>query len=179
MALESWGNETTMNMNEIVYRNVVNSSYYQKTLTYVRFSPLFFFPFNPLTVPRKPPHRLLDNFDDVLDEIKKTVTHLGMCRACAVVLLVLFLTEPFIANSPTPYSTVSSAFCNLYKLWELELTVKQVELMIQSYGSPFVRCLGFLYLRYTYPPAKLMEWFADFLDDDEKVQVKAGKNPSM
>ena len=38
----------------------------------------------------------------------------------------------------------------------------------------YIRCLGFLYLRYTYPPAKLMEWFEDFLGDEEKVKLRAG-----
>jgi len=40
-------------------------------------------------------------------------------------------------------------------------------------------CLGFLYLRYTLPPAELMEWFSDFLYVDTPVKMNAGAAKPM
>jgi len=38
--------------------------------------------------------------------------------------------------------------------------------------------MGFLYLRYTYPPGKLLEWFEDFFYDTTSVKVRCGNaNP--
>jgi len=79
--------------------------------------------------------------------------------------------EPFIPGT----TTVSSAFCLLHHLWSLRLTVNQMDRIVKN-KNVFVVCIGFLYLRYTHPPAKLMEWFADFLADSTPVKVeKAGK----
>lgn len=61
--------------------------------------------------------------------------------------------------------------CLLFKLWTLKVTVNQMTRMLEFEGSPFVRLMGFLYLRYTYPTDKLLDWFADFIDDNEEVKV--------
>eukprot|EP00732_Lithocolla_globosa_P004995 Lithocolla_globosa_v1_NODE_4872_length_1348_cov_16.268368.p1 type:complete len:300 gc:universal NODE_4872_length_1348_cov_16.268368:904-5(-) len=126
--LESFGNATTMNMNDILFQNI-RSSQYTKQL------------------------EGLTTYDEVIQEIQRKVTHL----------------EPFIGNT----TNASTAFCLLYKLWTLRLTVAQMEHVIQD-DSAFIRCLGFLYLRYTYPLAKIMEWFEDFLEDDQPIKVRAG-----
>ena len=34
--------------------------------------------------------------------------------------------------------------------------------------------LGFMYLRYTQPPADLYDWYEDYLQDEEVIDVKAG-----
>lgn len=34
--------------------------------------------------------------------------------------------------------------------------------------------LGFMYLRYTQPPADLYDWYEDYLQDEEEIDVKAG-----
>lgn len=33
---------------------------------------------------------------------------------------------------------------------------------------------GFMYIRYTQPPADLFDWYADYLDDEEEVDPRAG-----
>ncbi|KAJ3118396.1 hypothetical protein HDU96_001914 [Phlyctochytrium bullatum] len=38
----------------------------------------------------------------------------------------------------------------------------------------YIRAIGFLYLRYVCEPSLLWEWFSDYLDDDEEIQVEAG-----
>eukprot|EP00729_Bicosta_minor_P030919 gene30919-35417_t len=40
--------------------------------------------------------------------------------------------------------------------------------------SPYIRAIGFLYLRYTSPPAELMEWYYNYLHDEEPIAIKMG-----
>ncbi|UJR36067.1 hypothetical protein I4U23_028803 [Adineta vaga] len=69
---------------------------------------------------------------------------------------------------------VSTAFCLLYKLYTLKLTRKQVISLTIHTDSPYIRALGFMYIRYTQPPNELFEWFEEYLDDTETLDVKAG-----
>lgn len=78
---------------------------------------------------------------------------------------------PLFANSN---SFVSSQFCLLYKLYTLKLTRKQLNGLIKHTDSPFIRGLGFMYIRYTQSPADLFDWYEEFLQDDEEIDVKAG-----
>lgn len=43
---------------------------------------------------------------------------------------------------------VSTAFCLLYKLFTLKLTRKQVMGLLTHTDSPYIRSLGFMYIRY-------------------------------
>ena len=61
----------------------------------------------------------------------------------------------------------SSAFCLLYKLYTLKLTKKQVLCLLNHCDSPYIRGLGFMYLRFTLPPAMMWDWFEPYLDDEE------------
>ncbi|KAJ3037976.1 hypothetical protein HDV00_001179 [Rhizophlyctis rosea] len=71
----------------------------------------------------------------------------------------------------------STAFCLLYKLWTLKLTIKQIEGLINHTDSPYIRALGFMYLRYVCKPADLWDWFYDYIDDDEEIQIERGPKP--
>lgn len=62
---------------------------------------------------------------------------------------------------------VSTAFCLLYKLYTLKLTRKQVMGLIEHQDSPYIRALGFMYVRYTQNPQDLFYWYEDYLDDEE------------
>jgi len=42
---------------------------------------------------------------------------------------------------------VSSAYCLLYKLFTLRLTRKQLQGLLDHADSPFIRGLGFMYIR--------------------------------
>ena len=42
---------------------------------------------------------------------------------------------------------VSSAYCLLFKLGTLKLTRKQVYLLLDHCDSPYIRGLGFMYIR--------------------------------
>ncbi len=74
---------------------------------------------------------------------------------------------------------VSSCFCLLYKLYTLKLTRKQVVGLMNHQDSPYIRALGFMYVRYTQQPQDLFGWYADYLDDEEELDVRAGGGMTM
>lgn len=47
--------------------------------------------------------------------------------------------------------------------------------MLDHVDSPYIRCIGFLYLRYAADPATLWSWFEPYLHDEETVQIRQGK----
>lgn len=47
--------------------------------------------------------------------------------------------------------------------------------MLDHVDSPYIRAVGFLYLRYTCDPPQLFKWFEPYLFDDEPIQVRASK----
>mmetsp|Transcript_5408 Transcript_5408/g.8132 ORF Transcript_5408/g.8132 Transcript_5408/m.8132 type:complete len:398 (+) Transcript_5408:198-1391(+) len=48
-------------------------------------------------------------------------------------------------------------------------------LMLNHVDSPYIRCIGFLYLRYAAEPSTLWSWFEPYLHDEESVQIRQGK----
>jgi len=75
--------------------------------------------------------------------------------------------EPYCpGNSRAP----STLFCCLYKFFTMRLTERQVRGLLDHVDSPYIRCTGFLYLRYVHPPERLWRWYEPyFLDDEEFV----------
>eukprot|EP00069_Balaena_mysticetus_P011998 bmy_07367T0 len=115
----------------------------------------------------------LKTYHEVVDEIYFKVTHAepwakgsrktaGQTGMCGGVLGVR--TE----------GIDSTAFCLLYRLFTLKLTRKQVMGLTTHTDSPYIRALGFMYIRYTQPPTDLWDWFESFLDAEEDLDVKAG-----
>ncbi|CAK1548057.1 unnamed protein product [Leptosia nina] len=147
--LPIWGNEQTMNLNPLILANIQGSSYFKVHLF------------------------KLKTYHEVVDEIYYQVKHLepwergsrktagqtGMCGG---------------VRGVGAGGIVSTAFCLLYKLYTLRLTRKQVNGLLQHSDSPYIRALGFMYVRYTQPPADLFDWYVDYLDDDEEVDPRAG-----
>lgn len=147
--LPLWGNEKTMNLNPMILTNVLSSPYFKVQLYELK------------------------TYHEVVDEIYFKVTHVepwekgsrktagqtGMCGG---------------VRGVGTGGIVSTAFCLLYKLFTLKLTRKQLMGLITHSDSPYIRALGFMYIRYTQPPADLIEWYDGFLDDEEELDVKAG-----
>ncbi|XP_059201131.1 pre-mRNA-splicing factor 38B isoform X2 [Centropristis striata] len=147
--LPLWGNEKTMNLNPMILTNVLSSPYFKVQLYELK------------------------TYHEVVDEIYFKVTHAepwekgsrktagqtGMCGG---------------VRGVGTGGIVSTAFCLLYKLFTLKLTRKQLMGLITHTDSPYIRALGFMYIRYTQPPADLIEWYDNFLDDEEELDVKAG-----
>jgi len=55
----------------------------------------------------------------------------------------------------------------MYKLYTLKVTKKQVYALIEHADSPYIRGVGFMFLRYTLPPQLMWDWFEPYLDDEE------------
>ncbi|EPB82678.1 hypothetical protein HMPREF1544_10581 [Mucor circinelloides 1006PhL] len=126
--LETWGNETTMNLNAIIYQNILSSPYFRSL-------------YNKKT------------FHEIVDEI--------------------YNEAPFVKGTQP-----STAYCCLFKMWTLRLTIKQIENMIDHVDSPYIRAIGFLYLRYVCAPAQLWDWFQYYLEDEEEITISSGVNPT-
>ncbi|CAK4668537.1 unnamed protein product [Aphanomyces euteiches] len=96
----------------------------------------------------------LKTYHEVVDEIYYRVDH----------------AEPWAAGTSRIPST---CFCLLMKFCTMRLAVKQMQGLLKHVDSPYIRCVGFLYLRYTCDPEKLWEWYAPYLDDEEEFNASA------
>merc|ERR1719341_2333032 len=115
-----------MNLNPLILTNIQGSPYFKVELFGVK------------------------TFHEVVDEIYYKVDHLepwatgsrktagrsqtGMCGG---------------VRGVSAGGIVSSCFCLLYKLYTLKVTKKQVYALIEHVDSPYIRGVGFMYLRYT------------------------------
>ncbi|KAL7555140.1 hypothetical protein ACHAWF_018775 [Thalassiosira exigua] len=98
----------------------------------------------------------LTDWNTLVDEIYYEVKHM----------------EPWTAGA---HKFPSTAYCLLLRLFTLRCTEKQMSLMLDHVDSPFIRCVGFLYLRYAADPSTLWSWFEPYLHDEESVQIRQGK----
>ncbi|CAJ0586957.1 unnamed protein product, partial [Mesorhabditis spiculigera] len=148
------GNKTSMNLNALVLENVVQSQYNKNVL--VEYT----------------------TFQQLLDEAFYNVRHLepwergtrktqGMTGMCGGV------------RGVGAGGVVSTAFCCLYKFHTLRITRRQLLMLIDNRQSAYLRGLGFIYVRYTQPPADLWSWFEPYFDDDEEVDPRSGGGDQM
>lgn len=71
---------------------------------------------------------------------------------------------------------VSSAYCLMLKLSQIRMTRKQLTGILDHCDSPYIRGLGFLYIRYAVNPADFWDWYSPYLDDQE---VRKEKNKTL
>ncbi|CAI5718870.1 unnamed protein product [Hyaloperonospora brassicae] len=100
----------------------------------------------------------LKTYHEVVDEIYYRVDH----------------AEPW---SPGTARIPSSCFCLLHKFFLMRLTVKQMQGLLRHTDSPYIRVIGFLYLRFTCDPEELWTWYEPYLEDVEEFNASA--NPSL
>lgn len=55
----------------------------------------------------------------------------------------------------------------------MKLTIKQLKGLLEFNGNPYVRCIGFLYIRYCCNPDYLWDWLYKYLLDDEELHPSA------
>lgn len=91
----------------------------------------------------------LSTWEEVVDEIYEQVDHV----------------EPWMTGNCRGPST---AFCLLYKLCTMPLTGKQVHGLLTHTDSPYIRAIGFLYLRYMADSKTLLDWFEPYIVDQEE-----------
>ncbi|CAH8476298.1 unnamed protein product [Heterobilharzia americana] len=138
-----------MNLNTMIYTNIVQSPYFKSNLVELK------------------------TYHEVIDEIYYKVEHLepwergsrrvggqtGMCGG---------------VRGVGAGGIVSTAYCLLYKLFTLKLTRKQLKGLLDHPDSPYIRALGFMYIRYCIPPEDFWWWYAPYWGDPEELDVKAG-----
>jgi len=73
----------------------------------------------------------------------------------------------------------STAFCLLYHLLILNLQPGQIKIMLEYKGSPHIRAIGFLYIRYVCNPKEIWSWFEPYLKDLEKFIPSPTGTPGM
>lgn len=100
------------------------------------------------------------NFTFLLDEIYASVSHV----------------EPWQTGTSRNPST---AFCLLVKFFLMRLTKKQMVGLLNTDDCPFVRCIGFLYLRYSCPPKDLWSWYEPYLEDPEEFAPFSNKSVTL
>lgn len=130
--LKLWGNLHTMNLNNMVYSNIVQSPYLKGNLIELK------------------------TYHEVIDEI-----YYKVCIFFVYVFKVEHL-EPWERGSRRvgvqggmcggvrgvgTGGIVSTAYCLLYKLFTLKLTRKQLRGLLDHPDSPYIRALGFMYIR--------------------------------
>lgn len=83
---------------------------------------------------------------------------------------------PYVPGSSNVPST---AYCFLYKLFTLKLTRKQLEGMLKSKESPYIRALGFLYVRYTIKPQEMLSFIEPYLKQQDEQEFIYLPNQKM
>ncbi|PAV88719.1 hypothetical protein WR25_20137 isoform B [Diploscapter pachys] len=152
--LPLWGNQSTMNLNGLVLENVKESYYYKNHLMEI------------------------EGFQPLVDEIFYKVKHLepwekgtrkiqGMTGMCGGV------------RGVGAGGVVSSAFCILFRLFNMRITRKQLLSMLNSRVSHYIRGIGFMYVRFTQPPADMWSWYEPYMDDEDEVDPRSGGGDSM
>jgi len=79
--------------------------------------------------------------------------------------------EPYMPDSttmPTPF------LCIVHRLFVIGLNGEQMLQLLESTESPFIRCLGFIYLRFGLHPDRLWSWLGEYVLDDEEFQPSVG-----
>ncbi|VDM17542.1 unnamed protein product [Wuchereria bancrofti] len=133
-----WGNTQTMNLNALVLENIIQCTYYKNYLAETT------------------------GFQQLTEEIYYSVKHLepwergtrktqGMTGMCGGV------------RGVGAGGVVSTAFCLLYKLFTIRLSRKQLVSMINNSDSPYIRGIGFMYIRFCQPPQDLWAWMEPYL----------------
>lgn len=100
------------------------------------------------------------SFDETLNEIFTAVNHI----------------EPWMSGNARGPST---AFCLLFHLLTLNLQPTQIKILLNHPDSPYIRAIGFLYLRYICNPREMWSWFEPYLNANEKFNPSPIGTPGM
>lgn len=75
--------------------------------------------------------------------------------------------EPYTSHSATSPSTI---LCCVYRLYAIGLEGRQLRRLMESTYSPFIRCAGFLYVRFGLAPEYFWPWLGEYILDEEEFQ---------
>mmetsp|Transcript_27720 Transcript_27720/g.108714 ORF Transcript_27720/g.108714 Transcript_27720/m.108714 type:complete len:277 (+) Transcript_27720:435-1265(+) len=60
----------------------------------------------------------------------------------------------------------------------MRLSLKQMKVLLNHQDSPYIRALGFLYLRYGLNPREFWSWFKDYVNDEEEIVPRSNPGGS-
>lgn len=80
--------------------------------------------------------------------------------------------EPYVQNSTI---VPSALFCCVYRLLSMGLTGGQLRRLIESAESAYIRCAGFLFIRFGLAPESLWHWLGEYTLDEQEFYM-AGKD---
>jgi PRP38 family len=66
----------------------------------------------------------------------------------------------------------STAFCLLLRLLTLRMTSQQLDATVKHTDSPYIRAIGFLYLRYVGQPEQIYKFIEPYLQDSEEFTIE-------
>lgn len=66
-------------------------------------------------------------------------------------------------------------FCCVYRLFTMEHTEEELETLLDHLDSAYVRCVGFLYIRYSVRPDRLWELLEEYVLDDMEFRLGKGE----
>jgi len=75
--------------------------------------------------------------------------------------------EPYMQNSNT---VPSALFCCLYRLFTMGIDKRLLLRLIETVDNPYVRCAGFLYVRFGLHSDQLWPWLGEYVLDDEELR---------
>ena len=105
--------------------------------------------------------RIEYDFMTLVDEIYELVDH----------------AEPWMCGNARGAST---GFCILFRFCEMELSDANIWHLLRHEDSPFIRVIGFLYVRYIKNGRDLLKWCEEFFNDKEKFKPSPdGKEVTM
>ena len=117
----------------------------------------------------------LKTFDEVVDQIYYDCTYCtpwkpGTHRAQRAAGMCSGLRG--VSNAGIP----STCYMLLFKLYTLKLTTSQIKRLISHTDSPFIRVIGFLYVRHCCEPKSLWGWFEPYAKDSEEFSETGDTN---
>jgi len=149
------GNVETMNMNPLILGNVKTTDYF-KNLGQLQTMDQFIdqvYADGKMVVPWYP---------GTHNQVRTS----GMCSQARGVSA---------AGVPTEFFTL------LFKFFTMRPSAQQIQTIIDHPDSPYIRALGFIFLRYVCPPEHIWAWFEHYVTDEDELYLrgeKADKTPS-
>jgi len=83
---------------------------------------------------------------------------------------------PYMSNSGT---LPTALFCCVYRFFTMGLDSRQLRRLLDSQESPYLRCAGFLYVRYGMAADQLWDLIGDYILDDEVFKPSADSSETQ
>lgn len=80
--------------------------------------------------------------------------------------------EPYMQNST---SVPSALFCCVYRLLTMGIDAQQLRRLVEGGDNSYIRCAGFLFIRFGLAPDQHWFWLGEYVLDDDELPAKDGE----